>query len=228
MNRAVLSGLLVLTILPLSAYAQETIFNVPSGDILQKGKAYSELDIAYKHSDGSVGLTPRFVAGIGKNIELGLNVNGLTTADGLQTTLTPAIKWKPYSNENGWSFLLGDEFFVPIQNRTYNAGNYLYVEFVKSWRTQTRATFGSYYLTPSVVAAAQRAGGQFAIEQPVGKSFTVAADWYTGNHALGYVTPGVIVKFTEKLTWYLSYQIGNGGVANGNHQLLTEFGWNFN
>ncbi len=227
MNRALLSPLLILTILPISSYAQETVFNVPSGDVLQKGKAYSELDITYKYSDGSVGLTPRLVVGIGESLELGLNVNGLTTPDILRTTLAPAIKWKPYAKDR-WSFLLGDEFLVPIQNRTYNVGNYFYAEFVKSWHTQTRATFGAYHFTPSVVAAAQRAGGQFAIEQPVSKSFTVAADWYTGNHALGYITPGIIVKLSEKLTWYVSYQVGNGGAANGNHQFLTEFGWTFN
>lgn len=227
MNPAFLCRFLLLMIFAASAYAQETVFNVPSGDVLQKAKAYGELDIAYKRSDGSAGFAPRFVVGIGKKVELGLNVNGLTT-DGHQTILTPAIKWRAYSNENGLSFLLGDEFFVPVQNRTYGAGNYFYAEFVKSWRTQTRATFGAYHFTPPVVADGQRAGGQFAIEQPVGKSFTVAADWYTGNHALGYLTTGVIVKLTQKLTWYVSYQIGNSGVTNGNHQFLTEFGWNFN
>lgn len=227
MNRALLPSLLFLTILPISASAQETVFNVPSGDVMQKGKAYSELDVSYKHSDRSVGLTPRFVVGIGGNVELGLNVNGLTAEDTPSTTLTPAIKWKPYG-KNGWSFLLGDDLFLPVQNRAYSAGNYFYAEFVKSWQTQTRVTFGAYHFTPSVVAAAQRIGGQFAIEQPLSKSFTVAADWYTGNHALGYVTPGVIIKLTQKLSWYGSYQVGNRGVAKGNHQLLTEFGWNFN
>ena len=71
-------------------------------------------------------------------------------------------------------------------------------------------------------------GGQFGLEQPVNSRLTLAADWYTGHHALGYVTPGVIVKLTSRITWYGSYQIGNGAVANGNHQFLTELGWNFN
>jgi hypothetical protein len=57
---------------------------------------------------------------------------------------------------------------------------------------------------------------------------TLAADWYTGGHALGYVTPGIVVRATSKLTWYAAYQIGNSAVSRGNHQLLIEFGWNFN
>jgi hypothetical protein len=57
---------------------------------------------------------------------------------------------------------------------------------------------------------------------------TIAADWYTGDHALGYVTPGIIFKATSKLTLYGTYQVGNRGATSGNHQMLVELGWNFN
>jgi hypothetical protein len=57
---------------------------------------------------------------------------------------------------------------------------------------------------------------------------TIAAEWYTGNNATGYVNPGVIVKATSKLTLYGAYQIGNSGVTSGNHQFLWELGYNFN
>jgi hypothetical protein len=60
------------------------------------------------------------------------------------------------------------------------------------------------------------------------KKVTLAADWFTGNSGAGYVTPGLIFKITPKLTSYVSYQIGNTGVGSGNHQVLTEIGWNWN
>ncbi len=212
-----------------SVHAQQTIFNVPSGDVLERGKTYGELDATYRHSDSAAGFTPRFVAGIGRRVEVGLNVNGLGTSGDPQTILTPTIKWKAYDGgSNGWAFLVGDDLFFPVQNRTYNAGNYVYAEFTKTWRTQTRVTFGAYDCTRHVVAAGNRGGGQFAIEQPLHKRLTLAADWFTGHHGLGFVTPGVIVKVTSKLTWYGSYQIGNHAVSSGNHQFLTELGWNFN
>ena len=210
------------------ARAQETIFNVPSGDVLDRGKVYGELDITYRPDDGSAGYTPRVVVGIGHRIEIGLNLNGLGTPGPEQAAPTPTIKWKAYDGgNNGWAFLVGDDLFLPAQNRTYRAGNYVYAEFTKTWKTKTRITFGAYHFTRNVVAPVQRAGGQFGIEQPVNSRLTLAADWYTGHHALGYVTPGVIVKLTSRITWYGSYQIGNGAVANGNHQFLTELGWNF-
>jgi hypothetical protein len=57
---------------------------------------------------------------------------------------------------------------------------------------------------------------------------TLAVDWFTGTHALGYVTPGVIIKVTSRFTWYGTYQLGNTGLLNGNHQFLLELGLNLN
>lgn len=226
--RYTLAFAVLLLVTSLGAFAQQTVFNVPSGDILDRGKVYGEFDISYQHSTDIAGFAPRVVVGAGHRVEVGLNLNGMAAGTDPQTTITPTIKWKVYDGgRNGWAFLLGDEVFVPVQNRTYNAGNYVYTEVTKFLTTSTRATFGAYCFTPNVVASGNRAGGQFAIEQTVSERVTLAADWYTGNHSLGYFTPGVIVKVTPKLTWYGAYQIGNHGASIGNHQLLTELGFSF-
>lgn len=212
-----------------SAQAQETVYNVPSGDILDRGKVYGELDITYAPRSASRSFTPRVVVGVGHRIEIGMNVNGLSAPGDPQTTLAPTIKWKAYDGgSNGWAFLVGDDFFIPVQNRTYRADNYTYAQFTKTWSTKTRATLGGYAITKNVVDRANRAGGQFAIEQPVTNRLTLAADWFTGAHALGYFTPGLILKATSKLTFYGTYQIGNRGASSGNHQMLIELGYNFN
>lgn len=212
-----------------SASAQETVFNVPSGDVLERGKLYGEFDFTYQCESNLGSFTPRFVLGVGRSIEIGVNFNGMNTAAVPQTVISPTAKWKFYDGgSNGWAFLVGDSVFIPVQNRAYSAGNYVYAEFVKTFKTGTRATFGAFHFSRDVVTSANHAGGQFAIEQPVGKRFTLAADWYTGDHSAGYLTPGFIVKLMPKLTGYGSYQIGNHGVSKGNHQLLIEIGWNLN
>ncbi len=209
--------------------AQETVFNVPSGDVLDRGKAYGELDVTYRPFDSLKTFTPRFVVGLGHRVEVGVNINGIATPAESQSTITPTVKWKFYNGkDNGWSLLVGNNLFLPVQNKTYNVGTWTYAEAVKSWKSNTRATFGAYYASRNVFAPFQRAGGQFAIEQELTKRVTLAADWFTGNSSAGYVTPGVIVKVTPKLTWYISYQIGNVGANSGNHQLLAELGWNWN
>lgn len=162
-------------------------------------------------------------------MEIGMNLNGITSPDPSQTTPTPTIKWRAYDGgNNGWAFMLGDDVFIPVQNRGYDAGNYVYAEFAKTLKGHTRLTLGAFDFTAHVVASGNKAGGQFGIEQPAGKRVTLAADWFTGNQSAGYFTPGAAIKLGSKTTAYVAYEIGNTGVSHGNHLLLVEFGWNFN
>ena len=93
--------------------AQETIFNVPSGDILDKGKVYGEFDFAYSPDANAGTYTPRVVAGIGHRIEIGLNLNSIASPGPSQATPTPTIKWKAYNGgQNGWAFVVGDDIFM--------------------------------------------------------------------------------------------------------------------
>ena len=210
------------------ARAQETVFDVPSADILDRGKVYGELDGTVRPVDTLATFTPRVVIGIGHEIEVGANFDGLSAPGPGELSISLTIKWRPWHTESGWSFYCGDDVFLPVYNRTYNAGNYAYAMFAKQWKKGTRIGAGAYDFTRNVVAAANRAGGQFTFEQPVASRVTLAAEWYTGNHAAGYVNAGAIWKLTSKLTLYTAYQVGNAGVTTGNHQFLWELGYNFN
>lgn len=53
---------------------------------------------------------------------------------------------------------------------------------------------------------------------------TLAADWYTGENAIGYFTPGVIVG-ADSFTVYASYSFKNGD-SRGD-AILTELGFLF-
>ncbi len=219
---------MTLTVISGSVFAQETIFNVPSGDILEKGKIYSELDVAYFRNAHMATYTPRIVVGIGHRIELGVNLNGISSSGPSQAAPTPTIKWKVYDGRKGWAFLIGDDLFIPTQNRSYNTGNYVYGEMAKTFKSQTRLTFGAFDFTSNVIARGNKAGGQFGFEQPAGKRVIFAADWFTGHHGAGYFTPGAVVKLTSKITAYGGYEIGNSNLAAGDRAVLIELGWNFN
>jgi hypothetical protein len=217
-----------------STYGQQTIFNVPTTDVLDKGKVYAELDASLKPTDGSLvpkfsSFVPRIVIGAGSRVEIGLNITGNIQPGSDSTTLVPTIKWKPYQGkDNGWALVVGDNVFVPVRNRSYNAGNYSYAEMSKTFNSGTRITFGGYNFTRNVVATANRAGGQFGFEQPLNKKIIFAADWFTGKHSAGYFTPGVIFKVGPKVTGYAGYSLGNQNLSNGNHFFLLELGYNFN
>jgi hypothetical protein len=215
------------------ASAQQTVFNVPTTDVLEKGKVYLELDAAFKiNDDDALGkfssFVPRIVVGAGGNVEVGLNLTGNVQPGADSTTLVPNLKWKFYQNEKkDFALTAGNNFYIPVRNRAYNFGTYTYVAGSKT-RKKTRLTAGGFVASKHVFAPnASRGGGQFAIEQTLNDKFTVAADWVTGRHASGYFTPGVIYKPHPKVTTYWSYSIGNADAARGNHFFLFELGYNF-
>ena len=231
------NGAVLLVILSVSTtlFAQQTIFNVPSSDILDKGKVYLELDALFKvnNQDGLgrfSSFVPRIVVGVGGDVEVGLNVIGNIQPGADTTTLVPAAKWRVYNGkDNGWSIVVGDHLYIPVRNKSYNIGNHVYTQVSKSFKTGTRITAGGYHFTKNVVAAnADRAGGQFGFEQTINKYININADWYTGKHAAGYFTPGVAIKLHPKVAAYAGYSIGNTGASSGNHFFYTAIGWNIN
>jgi len=222
----------------MQARAQQTIFNVPSSDVLPKAKVYSELDVSWKPNDNAGNIVqsfssfvPRLVVGVGGNVEVGLNVTGNIQPGPDATTLVGAFKWRIYQGkDNGWSVVAGDHLYIPVRNQAYDAGSQVYAQISKSFNGgKTRLTAGGYDFTPGVVAPnAHRAGGQFGFEHTVNTKLTVQADWFTGKHANGYFTPGFYFKPHPKLTLYGGYSIGNANAGKGNHFFLIEIGVNFN
>lgn len=217
-----------------TAKAQQTVFNVPTADVLDRGKVYVELDAAFKFNNDDAlnrfsSFVPRIVVGAGKNTEVGLNVTGNVNPGADSTTLVPTAKWKFYQNEKKKIALFGGtNFYIPVRNRAYKFGAYSYVAAAKTFN-KTRLTAGGFVYSKSVVAPdASRGGGQFAIEHAINDKFTLAADWQTGKHANGYFTPGVIYKPHPKVTSYFSYSVGNTNASSGNHYFLFELGYNFN
>ncbi|MBK9526800.1 MAG: hypothetical protein IPO41_00355 [Acidobacteria bacterium] len=218
----------------ISTCAQQTIFNVPTTDVLDRGKVYVELDAAFKLDDRASfnrfsSFVPRVVVGVGGNVEVGLNVTGNVQPGADSTTIVPTVKWKFYqSDKKDTALIAGTNFYLPVRNRSYRAGSYSYLAVSKTIN-KTRLTGGGYIATKNVFASnAVRGGGQFGIEQTMNSKLTFAADWITGKHASGYFTPGVIYKPHPKVTSYFSYSIGNTRVRDGNHYFLFELGYNFN
>lgn len=216
-----------------AAHAQQTIFNVPSSDVLDKGKGYLELDASFRFNDTrSVNkfssFVPRGVFGIGGDTEVGVNIAGNINPGVDQTTISPTIKHSLYNGkDNGVQVVVGDNVFIPVRNKSYNLGNYAYAQVSKTFKSNTRITGGGYYFTKNVVASAARAGGQFGFEQTVNKYFNVIADYYTGRHAAGYFTPGISFKPHPRVTAYAGYSIGNDNPRTNNF-FLFEIGVNLN
>lgn len=216
------------------AMGQQTIFNVPTSDVLERGKVYAELDASFKANDQDAlgkfsSFVPRMVVGVGRKVEVGLNVTGNIQPGADSTALVPTVKWKFYENEKTKLALFGGtNFYIPVRNRAYDFGSYSYAAVSKSIGN-SRLTGGGFVASKNVFAPhAARGGGQFGFEHTLNSKVTLAADWITGRHASGYFTPGIIYKPHPKVTTYWSYSVGNDRVAIGNHFFLVELGYNIN
>ena len=115
--------ILVMTAQSVTGHAQQTVFNVPTTDVLDKGKVYFELDISAKPNDTDAlghfsSFVPRLVVGAGGRVEVGLNILGNIQPGPDSTTLAPAEKWKAYDGkDNGWAIALGDNLYFPVRNK---------------------------------------------------------------------------------------------------------------
>ena len=210
------------------ARAQETVFNVPSADVLDRGKVYLEVDNALQSTTGDVATVPRLVAGVGYNVEAGFNLGPFSTATGTIRNFSPTIKYKPYEKKkNGFSFFVGDNVYIPLDPAPYSAASYTYAAMAKKWK-KTRITGGGYFFSKNLVANGYRGGGQFSLEQQLMPKVSAAVDWFTGNTSTSYVTPGLVISLPKRITLFPAYEIGNHHLSEGNHYFLFEIGWNIN
>lgn len=99
-RRALATGVLVFAAAASTARGQQTAFNVPTADVLERGKVYLEVDHLYRPSDPYFqAFTLRGVTGVGGNVEVGLNFGGFVDPGRSVPTVSPNIKWQPYSSE---------------------------------------------------------------------------------------------------------------------------------
>jgi len=207
------------------ARAQQTIFNVPTADVLEKGKVYAENDDLWRPQEAEfASFALRGVYGCGGNVEGGVNLGGVVTPGRSTPTATAAIKWQPVKTGNfalttgahGLFFLRGSEDGAPA-GHFYAHGSY-------AFPTNTRFTAGGWVATPGYASSKTTGGALAGLEQKLAEHLNLIADWYSGKNEIGYFTPGFSSTWGG-FTLYAGYSFKNGE-SKGN-AMLFELGWNF-
>jgi hypothetical protein len=230
-------GVAFFVLLEAHAYGQETIFNVPSPDVLEEGHLYLETDQYFRpwktQSDRDGFFLLRGVYGLGSNVEIGLNSGPFDYVHDGEPFIDLTVKWRPVRSEfeagdsrGTIGFIVGDNVGVGLEdevagrfrNLVYAAGN------VETPWTKTRLSAGPYFATRRVFDDRDRFGAQVTFEQPIpgiaGLEF--ATDWFSGPGAS--VTSGVIWTI-DRFVLYAGYGFANKGRRD---DLITlELGVNF-
>jgi len=216
-----------------SAAAQSTIFNVPSTDVQDPGKAYLEADFIMHYASyrdgGYQTYGPRVVVGLPGHTEVGVNVFYTRARPGEPIDLQPNFKWQFYNNEKlGLVLATGVVISTPITRRS--SGSTTAEVYVVGSKTFTafrgpRVTFGGYRLVGSFDEGTDKSGIILGYEQPITRKVSFVTDWSSGNNDYGYVVAGTGITLSPKSSLYAGYNFGNQG--RGNNSLGVFYGYSF-
>jgi hypothetical protein len=229
MKKALL--ILSLFVLSLVSSAQQTVLNVPSADVLDKGKAYFRVDSTFFPITESATVAPNFIYGVGHNVEVGINVDAFgIPGDASNRAIAPNVKWRFLnrvdSNGEGLVAYVGDKVYFPTHQRTYTAGNYLYGAAALQLGTGTRIGAGVWN-SQNVYALGNRTGALLTLEQAFSRKFTGAIDWQSGHAGNGYTTFGLMWFPTDRLMIIPAYQVSNSW-NHANHGATVFIGYKLN
>ncbi len=228
-----LATFFILTALSATSLAQSTIFNIPSTDVVAKKKVYFEFDfIGHLESDQNGGFqayVPRAVVGLGKGVEVGVNIAATRSAAPGIVYLQPNIKWQFYANEKaGTALTAGAIAYIPAKDRKVNdTFGFLYGNGSKKFKGAygPRITVGGYGLVDFDATGFDKGGSMVGYEQPLSGKVSFVADWFSGNNGFGYVTPGISVTLPKNSLFNVGYSVGNKGRKN--NALFVYYGITF-
>lgn len=205
------------------AAAQSTIFNIPSTEVVEKGKKYFEFDfISHLESHQNGGFqtyVPRITLGVAKGVEAGVNVAFTDAlAPNQPIELQPNLKWQFFQNgEKGMAATFGGIAYLPVANRQgVDSFGLIYSNFSKKIKATygPRFTGGAYGLLGRDRGLGARAGAMLGYEQPLHPKVSFVTDWFSGKNRFGFVTPGLAFTLPKHSLVYAGYSIGNQGRKN--------------
>lgn len=194
--------------------AQQTIFNVPSADILAEDKIFVQHESQFrtKEPQDFINTTNYFAYGVAPNLELDATLFNFSSPASKNVTLGLGFKTAYNFDFEGAKqyqakIIFGDMAAFSLQNN--GVGNWLYIEpSFLIYQTGTRLTGGITYGTKQIFGEEIICflGG---FEQKITSKLNFIGDWYSGDHAMSIFANGFSYQFPKDLSFYWGYQIPN-------------------
>ncbi len=200
------------------AYAQQTIFNVPSADVTEKGMIFVQHESQFSNKFGL--FTSYGAYGIGKNTEIDLTLFGVSTKKVRNEVLGIGFKsFIPLHEKSETKLTFGT--LLPVSLRGNGVGGYFYSHLsTRLPKIKTRITSGLSVGTTTLFGrdvVCYIAG----VEQPITKRFSFVMDWHSGKHSNGFLIPGFSYDFGRQTVLWTGFQIPNNK-ANGDKGFVIE------
>jgi hypothetical protein len=216
-----------------TAFAQSTIMNTPSTDVVASKKVYVEMDFltnyAWQREGSFQNYIPRVVVGIPGKFEAGVNVSFTHIAGQyLPVEVQPNVKWQFYNNEKaGVAAATGCILYTPMNHRsgTDTLGQ-CYVVGSKQFSGNLGPRFhGGGYSLIGAPSERTKQGAILAYEQPLFNRFSFLMDWFSGDNRFGYVSPGISISTSKTTALTTGYAIANHG--SGKNAFFVYYGKQF-
>ncbi len=211
--------LFIIFFLSISAsHAQQTIFNVPSADVTEKGKLFLQHETQF--SNRFFVNTEYAALGIGKNTEIDITLGGVGTNNIANELLGVGFKsFIPLNKKYETKLTYGT--LIQTSLRGNGVGNWTYSHLnARLPKLKTRLTAGVNVLT-TTFAGSDVFGFIGGIEQPITKRFGLQMDWFSGKHSNGFLIPGIYYVLPKNVTLWAGYQIHNNK-TNGDNGFVIE------
>jgi hypothetical protein len=222
------AALIAFALIAVPALAQQTIFNVPSADVLDPGKVYLETDELFRPTEPEFSSTTiRGVVGVVPHMEAGVNFGGFNSPGSIVPTANVAVKLQPLKIGGFAATVGGFGLFYLRGSQDGNPAGQGWGHLSYRIPTiETRITVGGWYASAGYAKPNSTGGALAAFEQPLPwvKGLTLAADWWSGVNSIGYFSPGFYWSI-GKWTVYAAYTMKNGD-SKGNGGLI-ELGYAF-
>jgi hypothetical protein len=233
-RRLCLSVLLVLPILwfglERSACAQSVIVGIPSTDVTRP----RHLMLAHESQlntwtyDKPYWNSFSFATyGLGRNLELAATLYGLSSPGSGNVALSVGYKHRvPLAEGSEWEPTIAFGQMIPVSLSGTGLGFWTYgVASVRLPGVRTRFTAGPSYGAKQIFGS-NVVCAMVGVEQPITKSFSLIADWFSGRHDLGAVVPAIQWNPTHSFTIIAGVKIPNSklaGPVSGLVELTYEF-----
>lgn len=212
---AIICALLAFT--DLKAHSMQTIFNVPSADVTEKGHVFVQQEVQTTpwYQDDFMFSTTYTAVGVGHNTEIDatlFNVGSPATENislgvGFKSCIPiPGLKEK--FPEREIKLTVGTNLLLGLEGN--DVGNWTYAHLSgRLPKLNTRLTAGVSYGTKQVFGM-QATSFIAGVEQPITKKLTLLGDWYSGSeHWAGYLIVGGSYALPKSTTLFLGFQVPN-------------------
>lgn len=209
--------LILFLISAMPSFAVQTVFNVPSADVTEKGHVFVQQEAQFRGwgDDAFFNGTSFADYGIGHNTDVGVTLfnvaapstHNITLGAGFKSAIPiPGLKEK--FPEREFKLTVGSMVLSSLQGD--GVGNWTYAHLSgRVPKIKTRLTAGISYGTRQVFGV-DHTCFIAAVEQPVTKKFTILGDWFSGDeHFSGFLIVGGSYALPKNSTLYAGYQIPN-------------------